>query len=63
MRYIDILVPLLIGLLCTIYPGQLVTAKMGNFEKKKALIKKCGIAFIGIAILLFIARYFEADLA
>ncbi len=59
MDYIDILIPLIIGMVFLIVPGKLINSKDGAYEKKKSLIKKCGYLLVGVSTLSFVIKTFS----
>lgn len=58
MGYIDILIPLLAGILFLTLPEKLLKPTDTNFKKKKSLISKCGYVLIGISVLYFLIKTF-----
>ena len=50
MRYIDIAIPLIAGLVLVAISAKLSKERDGTYEKKKPSIKKCGYALIVVAV-------------
>ena len=58
MSYIDLIIPLIGGIIFTFYPEKLLKIKDNTFEKKKSLLKKCGYLLLGVSVLyLFIILF------
>lgn len=59
MGYIDVAIPLIVGIIFLTIPDKLVKPTDIAFEKKKSLIKKCGYVLLGVAVLYFAIKYFN----
>jgi hypothetical protein len=59
MGYIDILIPLIAGIVFLMIPDKLIKARDATYEKKKSLLKKCGYLLIGVSILYFVIKTFS----
>jgi hypothetical protein len=58
MSYIDLIIPLIGGIIFTFFPDTLIKTKDDTFEKKKSLLKKCGYLLLAVSILyLFIILF------
>ena len=51
MSYIDIFIPLFIGIILLAFPEILVQKQDATYEKKKALFKKGGFVLIGVSVI------------
>ena len=58
MSYIDVFIPLAIGMLSFFSPETLIPAKDPAPERKKRILKICGLVLIGVSILYFIIKQF-----
>jgi hypothetical protein len=56
MGYIDILIPLIIGIFAINFPDLLLTSKDATYEKKKSLLKNAGYGLIAVALLYAIVK-------
>jgi hypothetical protein len=59
MSYIDLVIPLIGGIVFAFFPEFLLKTKDDTFEKKKSLIKKCGYALLGVSVLFLILILFK----
>jgi hypothetical protein len=51
MSYIDIIIPLALGLLLISSPESMVKRTDPSFEKKKSIFQKSGYILLGVAVL------------
>jgi len=56
MAYIDVLIPLALGLLLFLAPNSLIPTTDAASEKKKRLLKVCGLVLVGVGILYLIIK-------
>ena len=60
MSYIDILIPLIIGIVCIAIPSKFTKSKDAAIqEKTKALITKVGYVLIAVSALFYVIRFIE----
>lgn len=59
MGYIDIAIPLIAGLIFITIPDKLIKTIDASYEKKKALLKKCGYVLIAVSVGYFIIKMFR----
>jgi hypothetical protein len=57
MGYIDIFIPLIIGLLLTTSPQIFLKQEDPQFEKKKSTFQKAGYVLVGVAILYSLIKF------
>lgn len=59
MSYIDIIIPLIGGIVFAFFPETLLKTKDDTFEKKKSLIQKSGYALLGVSVLYLVIIIFK----
>jgi hypothetical protein len=59
MGYVDILIPLVIGIVCATMPNKLIKKDDIQAEKKKRLLKICGYLLIIVAALFYVVKVCE----
>ncbi len=59
MSYVDIIIPLIGGIIFTFFPENLLKTRDDTFEKKKSLLKKCGYLLLGVSMLYLIIIIFN----
>jgi hypothetical protein len=60
MSYIDIFIPLIIGLVCISIPDKFTNSKDAATQAKtKSLVTKVGYVLIGVSIIYFVIRIIE----
>jgi len=60
MSYIDIFIPLSIGVIGLLFPDIVIPKQDASYEKKKSLLKKGGSLLIGVSIIYFLILLFES---